>query len=161
MKILEIKRHLNKPDESYPCDLLLRGQDYVVLKYVSDRPGRVGGVIIEAGSTTHAYYRAGQGYIVWKIGGPDGQLKGYLFHICKDLQVDEKRVEYLDMLLDLWIDPDGQLTVLDQDEVEACATKGVIGKEDLAWITSQELEITGNLSPIIADFERLLRTLGG
>ena len=29
MKILEIKRHLNKPDESYLCDLLKRGNDYV------------------------------------------------------------------------------------------------------------------------------------
>ena len=36
MKILEIKRHLNKPDESYLCDLLARGSDYVIVKYVSE-----------------------------------------------------------------------------------------------------------------------------
>ena len=42
MKILEIKRHLNKPDESYLCDLLKGGNGYALIRYVSPRTGRVG-----------------------------------------------------------------------------------------------------------------------
>ena len=64
MKILEIKRHLNKPDETYLCDLLKRGSDYVILKYVSKQPGRVGSVTFEVGSTTFAYYRTGMRYVI-------------------------------------------------------------------------------------------------
>lgn len=155
MKILEIKRHLNKRDESYLCDLFKRGRDYVVLEYVSDQPGRVGDVTFEVKSTTYAYYRTRAGYVLWKMFGADNKLKGHLFHICRDQQVKDDRVEYLDLLLDIWVGADGKLTILDRDEVEACAAKGVIGEQDLAWIARQEQEITKNWRQIISDFDRL------
>jgi hypothetical protein len=155
MKILEVKRHLNKPDENYLCDLYKRGDAYVVLKYVNQQPGQVGSINFDVGSTTYGYYRRGSGYVLWKMCGPDGQLKGYLFHICKDQQVTTERVEYVDLLLDLWIDPAGRLSVLDRDEVETCAAAGVIGVKDLAWIEDQEHRITKNAGRIISDFERL------
>jgi hypothetical protein len=157
MQILEMKRHLNKADESYLCDVFKRGSDYVVLKYVNERPGRVGGIICDVGSTTYAYYKPGRGYVLWKICGPDGRLKCHLFHVCRNLEVREDRVEYLDLLLDLLIDADGQLTVLDWEEVEVCAAKGVIGQQDLAWIARQRREITDNMGRLISDFDLLLQ----
>ena len=120
MKILEIKRHINKADQSYLCDLLKRGDDYILIKYVNERPGSVGSVFFDTGSTTYAYYRDGEGYVVWKMINPHNVLEGYLFHICCDLQVREDRVAYLDLLLDIWIDPVGQLKILDRDEVQEC-----------------------------------------
>lgn len=155
MKILEIKRHLNKPDESYLCDLSKRGSGYVVLKYVSERPGQVGDMTFEVGSTTYAFYRTGAGYVLWRMFGPDDNLRGHLFHICRDQQVREDRVEYLDLLLDLWVGTDGQLIILDRDEVEACAAEGLIGEQDLAWIARQEQEIAQNWRQIISDFDNL------
>jgi protein associated with RNAse G/E len=156
MKILEIKRHLNKPDESYLCDLLERDRNWIIVKYVSDRPGRVGSVTFDAGSTTFAYYRTGMGYVIWKMLAPDNRLKGHLFHICQDLHVEEDKVKYLDLLLDVWIDAAGQITVLDRDEVEDCAGKGVIGEKELIWIAQQEKEIVENWKQIISDFNLLL-----
>jgi hypothetical protein len=156
MKILEIKRHLNKPDESYLCDLLKRGSDYVILKYVSRQLGRVGSISFEAGSTTFAYYKTGMGYVIWKMLNPGKILQGHLFHICRDQQVHEGRVEYLDLLLDVWIDSKGHMTILDRDELEACAEKGVIGEAELVWIARQEQEINENWRQIISDFALLL-----
>ncbi len=156
MKILEIKRHLNKPDESYLCDLLVRGNDYVILKYVSAQPGRVGSVTFEVGSTTFAYYKTGMGYVVWKMLNPDEMLEGHLFHICKDQRVKDTRVEYLDLLLDVWIDSQGQLTILDRDELETCARKGKLLDKELRWIARQEQVIKDNWSQIIFEFDRRL-----
>ena len=151
MKILEVKRHLNKPDESYFCDLLERDEDYIALKYVSDRPGQVGNVRFEIGSVTYAYYRTGAGYVLWKMVGADSKLKGYLFHICRDLKVEADRVEYLDLLLDVWIDPKGRLTILDRDEVEECVAKGVLSENDTAWIQRLEREIVADWRRLIAE----------
>jgi len=156
VKIPELKRHVNKPDQSYLCDLLAHGSDYVIVKYVSEISGRVGAIIFDAGSTTFAYYKTGMGYVLWKMLNPDNRLEGYLFHICRDLQVGENRVEYLDLLLDVWIDADGQMTILDRDEVEDCAGKGVIGEKELRWIAQQEKEIIENWKKIISDFNLLL-----
>lgn len=155
-KILEIKRHLNKPDESYLCDLLKRNNDWIIVKYVSERPGRVGSVTFDAGSTTIAYYRSGMGYVIWKMLDSDDRLKGYLFHICRDLFVEYDKVKYLDLLLDVWIDAVCQITILDQDEVEDCRAKGVIGEKELMWIARQEKEIIENWKKIISRFNLLL-----
>ena len=155
-KILEIKRHLNKPDESYLCDLFKRDSACIVLRYVSERRGKVGSVTFDVGSVTYAYYRDGGGYVLWRMFGADNKLKGHLFHICKDQEVSEDRVEYLDLLLDIWIDANGQLSILDRDEVEECATQGALSEQDLAWITRQEVEIVGNWRQIIADVNALL-----
>jgi len=154
---LEIKRHLNKPDEFYLCDLFKRDGDYLVLKYVSAHPGRVASVTFEAGSITYAYYRAGGGYVLWRMLGPNHKLRGYLFHICTDQMVSENRVEYLDLLLDIWIDAHGQLSVLDRDEVQECVAEGVLNEQGLAWVTKQEQEIINNRTQIISDFNSILR----
>ena len=150
MKILEIKRHLNKPDETYYCDLIERGTDDVLLRYVSDRSGRVGEVTFEVGSITYAFYKTGDGYVLWKMFGPDDSLKGHLFHICCDLKVAEDRVEYLDLLLDVWIGADGKPTILDRDEVRDCANQGLIGGKELSWIDRHEKEIVQNWRQIIS-----------
>jgi hypothetical protein len=155
VKFLEIKRHLNKPDESYLCDLLKRGDGCILLKYISEKAGRVGPVAFAPGTVTYAYYQTGSGYVLWKMCAPDGRLRGHLFHLCRDQKVGEDRVEYLDMLLDVWIDVDGQAMVLDRDEVEACASDGIIGEEDLAWIARQEREILEQGKSIIAALETL------
>ena len=156
MKILELKRHLNKPEESYLCDLIRRGSDYIIVKYVSDRSGRVGSVNFNAGSKTYAYYKIGMGYVIWKMFNSDTRLEGYLFHICQDIHVEEDKVKYLDLLLDVWIDAEGQITILDRDEVEECALKGVIGESELKWIAQQEQEIIENWKQIVSDFNLLL-----
>ena len=156
MKILEIKRHLNKADESYLCDLLKRNSDWIIVKYVSERPGRVGSVTFDVGSTTFAYYQTGMGYVIWRMLDPDDRLKGYLFHICRDLNVENDKVNYLDLLLDVWIDAEDQITILDRNEVEDCARKGVIGEKELIWIERQEQEIVENWRQIISDFNLLL-----
>ena len=158
---LEVKRNLDKPDAVYACDLLFRGADTVVLKYVSDGPGQVGEVHFEAGSTTFAYYRDGAGYVLWKMCVPQGGPKGHLFHICRDLRVGEEQVEYLDLLLDLWFDGEGNMTVLDREQLEACRASGAIGGGDLAWIARQEDYVVRNATRIIKELDGLLeaRTL--
>jgi Protein of unknown function (DUF402) len=149
-EILEIKRHLNKPDERYLCTLLQSGEDDMVLKYVSEGPARLGDAVFKPGSTTYAYYKTGAGFVPWKMIGPDGRLRGYLFHICRDLRVSRDRVEYLDLLLDIWINPEGSITVLDRDELEACSEKGLVDEKDLAWIACHEKQIKKSWKEIIS-----------
>ena len=152
-EILEIKRHLNKPDEHYFCSLLQSGEDDMVLKYVSKRSAKLGNVLFESGSTTYAYYKTGTGFVPWKMYGPDGHLRGYLFHICRDLRVNQDRVEYLDLLLDIWISPEGSITVLDRDELEACAAKGLVDERDLSWIAHYEEAIEKGWKEIILSLQ--------
>ncbi len=135
-KITEIKRHINKPDERYECDLLRSGPDHVAIRYVSDRTfasTRLG-VTFPPGCITIALYWEARPYVFWGIFSPEKDLLGHLVHICRDVSVSEHSVSYLDMLLDLWFFPGGSHIVLDADEVEECFRAGRLNEADKAYI---------------------------
>ena len=133
---LEIKRHINKPDEEYRCELLKKRPGSVVLSYVSDRAfasSRLG-VTFPPRCVTHAFYWKSRPYVFWAIYSPGAKLLGYLVHICTEMEIGESSVSYLDMLLDIWFSPDGAHLVLDEDEVEQCLRRGLITEDDVAYI---------------------------
>ncbi len=135
-KITEIKRHINKPTERYECDLLRREDGHAVLRYVSDRKfaSERLGVTFPLGCTTIAYYWEERPYVFWGIFSPSGERLGFLVHICRDVEIADGEIGYLDMLLDLWFFPDGRHIVLDEDEVEECLQSARLTKEDKAYI---------------------------
>ncbi len=49
----------------------------------------------------------------------DGALKGWYANICRPAMFDEQSVRCDDLALDVWVSPDGQATVLDEDEFAA------------------------------------------
>jgi hypothetical protein len=135
-RITEIKRHINKPEERYECDLIRSDSDRLVLRYVSDRTfasTRLG-VTFPPGCITLALYWEGRPYVFWGIYSPDAELLGYLVHICRDVEFSDGAVNYLDMLLDLWFYPDGRHIVLDEDEVSECRQSGLLTENDVAFI---------------------------
>ena len=147
--ITEIKRHINKPDQAFRCELVVREPDHLVLRYVSDRTGRIGDVVFDPGSTTLAHYWSDRGYVAWRMYDPAGDLKGHVFHICRDVRIEEDRVSYLDMLLDIWVSSEGRVSVLDEEEVRACAEDGRILEKDLTWIETCKGEVVENLTSIL------------
>ncbi len=156
MTYREVKRHLDKPDAVFVCEPVVQTPGCVVLKYVNTRPGRVGEMAFETGSVTYGYYRHGAGYVLWKMYDPDGRLRGHLFHICKNLKVGDQCVNFLDLMLDLWFDSAGRLSVLDRDELETYERRGVLGRQDMKWIAMQERTIVARVDEILADFDDIL-----
>lgn len=149
----ELKRHLNKPDEEYRCDLVTRGADWVVLAYVSRRPWQVAGTHLPAGSQTLAFYQTGIERVLWRMYAPSGELKGHLFHVCRDVRVGENEVSYLDLLLDIWINADGATHVLDRDEVAACRKAGKLSAADLQIIATEEKRIASHWPKFVRELE--------
>jgi hypothetical protein len=148
---VEIKRHLNKPDETYACSLVALEPGHLILRYVSDRQGRVGPILFAAGSITLAHYWVGRGFVGWRMLGPDGALRGHLFHLCRDVRIAPGTVEYLDLLLDIWVDPVGNATVLDQAEVEEGIDLGHLLESDHAWIRAWKRRILRHRERIIVE----------
>lgn len=135
-KITEVKRHINKPTERYECDLIRSEHGRAVLRYVSDRTyaSERLGVTFPPGCITLALYEEGKSRVFWGIYSPEGELLGHLVHICRDVEISDGTVDYLDMLLDIWFYPDGRHVVLDEDEVEECLESGKLTENDGAYI---------------------------
>jgi predicted RNA-binding protein associated with RNAse of E/G family len=155
----EFKRHLDKPDETYMCDLVARGTDWVVLSYVSNRAWEVAGALLPAGSQTLAFYHTGVAHVLWQMHAPSGNLKGHLFHICRDVQVEERRVSYLDLLLDVWIGSDGVVEILDREDVDMCYREGKLCEADLEAIAAEEKRIVAHWPVLVREMDSLLSDL--
>ena len=88
---------------------------------------------------------------MWKFKDPDDNLRGYLFHICKNIDIGKNYVKYEDLELDIWFDSNGDATVLDQGEVNDCFTRGLINSEEISLIKQQKEEVLTNCKSIIKD----------
>lgn len=147
----EVKKHKNKPDQRFTCEVVHREDDRLIVRYRATGPGRVADIDIPSGSTTVAHYRQGQGFVLWRMFAPGGGLLGTLFHICHPVRIEPARVVYEDLLLDIWVSPEGASRELDRDEVQQCLRTGQLDQDELQWIERQAAEVIKNSDRLIRE----------
>jgi predicted RNA-binding protein associated with RNAse of E/G family len=147
---LEIKRHKNKPEQQFHCELLHRESGYAVLRYVAKQSGLIADMAIAPGSTTVAHYWHDRPYVVWRMFDRNKSLIGTLFHICTNVCIREDFLSYDDLLLDIWIAPDGKMRVLDEDELKICIAAGRISEPELNIIQQARTDIIARHEEIIS-----------
>ena len=147
---LEIKRHKNKPEQRFHCELLYRESGYAVLRYVAGGAGLIADMSIAPGSTTVAHYWQDRPYVAWRMFDLNKRLLGTLFHICTNVCIREDLLSYDDLLLDIWIAPDGKIRVLDEDELQACIAAGRISESELNTIQQAHIDIISRRDEIIS-----------
>jgi hypothetical protein len=142
--VQERKRHLQKPDEFYWCTEVHREPGYLVLRYDVTEDSHLGQTPIPAGSVTFAHYRAGEPYVLWEMLGPDRALIGYCYHLSRPPEIARDHVEYVDLLLDLWFDAEGRLTVLDDDELAEAVAAGQVTVAEAVQVRAEQPRIIAN-----------------
>lgn len=147
---LEIKRHKNKPVQQFYCELLHRESGYAVLRYTADEPGLIADMHIAAGSTTVAHYWHERPYVAWRMFDGNCSLIGTLFHICTNVCIHDDYLSYDDLLLDIWIAPDGSARILDEDELQNCIDAALLSAAELDCIRRAQQEITTRHTEIIS-----------
>lgn len=158
--ITEIKHNPGKPDQSFQCGLLHHGGSRMVISYRSDRPYSQGDIRIPTGTLTLAYYEEGLPYILWKMIGRGGRLVGHYVHLCDRVRIGPGRVEYDDQLLDLWFYPDGDVRVLDEDELQQASDIGLIDGQTADRVRNSAAEVMRGIKEIVTEFDALLAGLG-
>ena len=147
----EVKINKNKPTQRFACELLHRGEGFVILKYISTTLGKIHDITIRQGATTIAFYWSDRGYVLWRMYGRDAGLIGTLFHVCTNVTITDVQVSYLDLLIDVWVAPDGSVSVLDEDELAGCVRADQITQEEAVWIEKQKKIIINKYHTIIAE----------
>jgi len=152
--IEEEKRHLNKPPERFTCLLLRAEPDHAVLWYCAPRPGAVRDILLPAGTCTIAHYWRTRTYVLWSMLYPGGARAGTLLHLCSDVSLTPERISYLDLIVDIWINPDGAVRILDQDELEACVAAGLVSREEQRRIAAHTDALIAARDRLLAEAER-------
>lgn len=82
----------------------------------------LGYVVFEPGDRFTEYYYAHRWYNIFDIATGDGTRKGWYSNVAEPAVIQAERIEQVDLLLDVWVDPDGTSHILDEDEFAADTT---------------------------------------
>jgi protein associated with RNAse G/E len=85
-------------------------------------PPVVDGVPFAAGDIFTEYYYLDRWYNIFHIADASGRLKGWYCNVAEPATLDEAGVAFVDLCLDLFVHPDGSMTVLDEDEFAAASS---------------------------------------
>lgn len=112
--------HDGRQVTTYPGWVLRRDDRAIVLRTGWDRaPLDLGFVVLEPGDRWTEYYYADRWYNIFAICASDGRLKGWYCNITRPACISADEVAAEDLALDLWVGPDGEMQVLDEDEFAA------------------------------------------
>ena len=102
---------------SYPGEVLERSEHAVVLRTFWNRePMDLGFVVLEPDDRWTETFYADRWYNVFEIRTSDGHLKGWYCNVTRPARITEDEIAAEDLALDLWVEPDGEMDVLDEDE---------------------------------------------
>lgn len=127
-EIRETKRRLEGREETFICRALKITPWRAIIQFVSPTESYRAGFAIPAGAVTYGFFWRSRSYNLYRILAPHGELIAHRFDVITDVRLRPQRrqVEYLDLLLDVWVAPDGTATVEDEDEVEDHVARGLL-----------------------------------
>jgi hypothetical protein len=109
--------HTGREVISYPGDVLERHSDAIVLCTIWDRqPVDLDFVVLEPDDRWTETFYSDRWYNIFEIRASDGRLKGWYCNVTRPAQITRDEVAAEDLALDLWVEPDGNTQVLDEDE---------------------------------------------
>jgi len=110
--------------------------------------------VIDNGYTMIYFAFIGEKYDVLKVYDREGNFKGLYVDILAYTKRKGNTLEMLDLFLDLFIFPNGEIFILDEEELEMALNYGLIDKETFDFAYSKAREIVekfkeGNFPPDI------------
>ncbi len=105
-------------------------------------PLRVNGVeVIKNGYNMLYFAFVGENYDILKVYDEDGNFKGLYIDVLAYTKREGDTLEMLDLFLDIFVFPNGDAFLLDEDELEMALNYGLIDKEtfDFAYSVAGEI----------------------
>ena len=159
-EVLEVKRFPRGGQETFPCRALHMSPRLAILLFPHPGERRAGGFLFPAGSRTYGFFWSRRHYLLYVLHGPDGGLIAHRFDVVDEVRLQPGRVEYLDLVLDVWADPSGRAWTEDEDEVIELASQGLLSPPRLALIERTKRLLLARHRRIAAEAREELRRLG-
>jgi predicted RNA-binding protein associated with RNAse of E/G family len=104
----------------YPAEVAIRLENGVILDaYWNHARKDLGYTIFEPGDHFVEYFYSDRWFNIFAISSAQQQRKGWYCNVAAPALIEADRIEQVDLLLDVWVAPNGQTLVLDEDEFAA------------------------------------------
>jgi PncC family amidohydrolase len=105
---------------AYEGEVLARDAHGVLVRAVWTRPTvRLPFTSFERGDVLHESFYSDRWYNVFELRNARGRLKGWYADVTRPARIGADCLDWEDLLLDIWMAPDGSMQVLDEDEFAA------------------------------------------
>jgi len=103
----------------YPAELIADdGSEILLHTQWGHESCDLGYVLLEPGDPwTERFYRD-RWYNVFEVHSPDGSLKGWYCNVTRPATLADRELRWVDLVLDLFVYPDGRSLRLDEEEFE-------------------------------------------
>lgn len=120
MKLIK-RNHRGENVIEYEGELLERGATWVCLRAPFNNPDKDAGyVVFRRGDTFIEWHYSDRWYNVFELYDVEtGALKGWYCNVTRPAEIGEDFVAADDLALDVFISPEGEMLVLDEDEFAA------------------------------------------
>lgn len=156
-KTIEIKHRLGKESIEFECEIEKVTGSQAILKHTWHRttPYQDGPAYLPAETIiTRAFFWSDRNYVVYKLSSPQGKLHGYRIDAAENILITPTKIEWRDLVLDFWISPKGDFSVLDEDELgEAIASK-IINDDQIKIVRDTESLLKKSFKDLIHEIER-------
>jgi uncharacterized protein len=140
--------HTGKIALTYEAEVEEWLADGVKLAARWDRPAmELGYVTFETGDCFTEWYYSDRWYNIFEIASPDGTLKGWYCNAAAPATIEADDLYCRDLILDLWVTPDGQTTTLDEDEFATTTLDDVSREGARAGLAELQRLVTGRQGP--------------
>lgn len=114
---------LGEPKVQYQGEVIKQLPGEVVISAYWTRPTLdLGYTRFEPGDHFIEYYYADRWFNIFDISTPDGRRKGWYCNIARPAHIFNDHIEQVDLLLDVWVNPEGKPLILDEDEFASDTT---------------------------------------
>ena len=104
----------------YQGEVIERHPDRVVIQAQWTRPRHdLGYIVFETGDSFVEYYYTNRWFNIFDIADAHGTRKGWYCNVAEPAHIAEQQIEQVDLLLDVWVNPQGEPLILDEDEFAA------------------------------------------
>ena len=115
--IREIKHTLDGGRITFDCELLGRGAGTAVVIYRMPAEHLLEDVRLPAGTVSVGYFWEDRLYNAYHWVDDAGRTLALYFNICDRTRIDDRHIEWRDLVVDVLLTPDRRCRVLDEDEL--------------------------------------------
>lgn len=107
----------------YQGEVIEQQADGVIIQaYWSHGTKELGYTRFEPGDRFIEYYYSDKWFNIFDIANADGMRKGWYCNVAEPARFFVERIEQIDLFIDVWVTPQGETLILDEDEFAADTT---------------------------------------
>jgi len=115
--ILEIKNTLFGERKEFQCIPLMVTPDEAVILYPMRHKARILDIDLPIGTLSLGYFWENRLYNAYHWVTPAGETIGLYFNISDSTSITPQKIEWRDLIVDIFITPDGRCRIIDEDEL--------------------------------------------